>query len=139
MFETIKRRFAAPSAQAADLGRALVWFWTGLFPSEVRNEATELMHFVISQLITPATAAINGFDALPAFSPHAAKIVKECLDATDRLCSSAFEDSPGVRQATALFISLLMRVRTDSFQDKSGTFDIPQRLYQRWKGVPATA
>jgi hypothetical protein len=139
MFETIKNRFAAPTPEAMDLGRALLWFWTSLFPSEVRTEATELMHFVIARLISPETAKINGFDQMPVFSAGAAKAVKDCLDASDRLCSNAFEDSPGVRQATALFVSLLMHARTDSYQDRSGTFDIPQQLYQRWRGIPATA
>jgi len=139
MFEMIKGRYAKATAEAKDLGRALIWFWTSLFPEKVRSEGRDLMQFVISQLISPETAAMNGFDDLPAFSTPAAKAVKECLDAADRLCSGAFLDVPGARQATALFISLLMRARTQTFEDQSGTFDIPQELYERWRGIPATA
>ena len=72
------------------------------------------------------------------FSTPAARAVKACLDAAGRLCFGAFEDVPGARQATALFISLLMRARTQTFEDQSGTFDIPQELYERWRGIPAT-
>lgn len=139
MFETIKSRYAQATPEAKNLGRALVWFWTSLFPEKVRNEARELMQFVISQLISSETAVMNGLDDLPSFSTHAAHAVKECLDASGRLCSGAFHDIPGARQATALFISLLMRARTHTFEDQSGTFDIPQELYERWRGIPATA
>jgi len=139
MFETIKVRYGAPTPQAIELGRGLVWFWTSLFPGEVRGEARELMQFVLSQLISPETAKINGLEDLPAFSPAAAKAVKACLDGSGRLCSFVFENVAGARQATALFISLLMRARTHDFQDKSGTFDVPRQLYARWRNVPAAA
>jgi ER-bound oxygenase mpaB/B'/Rubber oxygenase, catalytic domain len=139
MFETMKARYATATPEAKDLGRALVWFWTSLFPKDVRSEGRELMQFVISQLISAETAAMNGLDDLPDFSAPAAHAVKACLDASGRLCSGVFHDVPGARQATALFISLLMRARTHTFEDQSGTFDIPQELYERWRGVPATA
>lgn len=90
------------------------------------------MQFVIAELLSPETAKMNGFDELPAFSPAAARIVKTFLDASGRLCSFAFEEIPGVRQAMALIVSLLMRARTHAFEDKSGTFDVPEELYARW-------
>jgi hypothetical protein len=136
MFETLKARYGAATPQAVELGRALVWYWTSLFPEEVRNESRELMRFVISQLLSPETAKINGFDDLPAFSPAAAKVVKTFLDASGRLCSFAFEEIPGARQAMALVISLLMRAKTRSFQDMSGTFDVPEQLWARWTESP---
>lgn len=139
IFETIKARYAAPTPEAIALGHALVWFWTSLFPEGVRNEARELMRFVISEVISPETAKINGLDELPAFSPVAANVVKEFLEASGRLCSGAFEDVPGARQAAALCVSLLMRAKTQSFEDQDGTFDIPQELYERWRGIAVTA
>jgi hypothetical protein len=138
MFESIKTRYAARSDEAIELGRALVWFWTSLFPDAVRNEARELMQFVIAELLAPETASINGFDALPAFSPTAARAVKGCLEVSSRLCSAAYDHIPGARQAVALVVSLLMRGRTHTFEDQSGTFDVPQQLYERWRSVPAT-
>lgn len=136
MFEAIKQRYMAATPDAVALGRALVWYWTSLFPEAVRNESRELMQFVIAQLLSPETAKINGFDDLPAFSPGAARHVKSFLDASGRLCSFAFEDVPGARQAMALVISLLMRGATHSYQDMSGTFDVPEQLYARWTGCP---
>lgn len=139
MFEAIKKRYAAPTPDAVALGRALVWFWSSLFPAELRDEGRELMQFVISQLISPETAKMNGLDTLPAFSPAAANKVKSALEVVGRLCSCAFEDVPGARQAAALCVSMLMRARTDAFERESGTFDIPQELYERWRGVPAAS
>lgn len=139
MFENIKARYAAPTPEAIELGRALIWFWTSLYPEEVRGEARELMRFVISQVISPETAKMNGLDELPEFSPAAASAVKKSLEVSGRLCSGAFEDVPGARQATALCVSLLMRAKTHSFEHQSGTFDIPQELYERWRGIPASA
>ena len=139
MFETIKGRYAQATAEARELGRALIWFWTGLFPEKVRSEARDLMQFVIAQLLSPETAAMNGLSDLPEFPAPAAKAVKECLDAAGRLCSGAIQDVAGARQATALIISLLIRAKTQTFEDQSGTFDIPQELYERWRGIPATA
>jgi hypothetical protein len=58
--------------------------------------------------------------------------VKTFLDASERLCSVAFDEVPGARQAMALVVSLLMRGATHSCEDESGTFDIPEQLYERW-------
>lgn len=132
MFEEIKARHAAPTAEAVKLGRALVWFWTSLFPAAVRDEATELMRFVIAELLSPETARMNGFDDLPSFPPAAANRVKAFLDESDRLCDGAFDEVPGARQAMALVISLLMRCATHACEDESGTFDVPEQLYHRW-------
>jgi hypothetical protein len=137
MFETIKARYAAATPEAAELGRALVWFWTGLFPGDVRDDGRRLMSFVISRVLSPETARMNGLDDLPDFSPAAAQAVKSSLVASGHLSANAFEDVPGAGQATALFISLLIRARTHSYEGRSGTFDIPQELYDRWRGIPA--
>jgi uncharacterized protein YndB with AHSA1/START domain len=132
MFETLKSRYGAATPEAMALGRALVWFWTSLFPADVANEAKELMQFVIGELLSPETAKINGLDTLPIFSPTAADAVKGFLDVAGRLCAFAFEEIPGARQATALFVSLLMRAKTERVQNESGTFDVPEELYERW-------
>jgi len=138
MFERMRERYAGPTPDAVELGRALIWFWTSLFPGDVRKDGRELMRFVISQLLSPETQKINGLDDLPAFSPRAAHSVTEYLEVSGRLFSRVFERVAGARQATALFVSLLMRARTHSFEDDSGTFDVPQQLHERWRGVPAT-
>lgn len=135
MFEAIKSKYARATPEAISLGRALVWFWTSLYPEAVRKEATELMQYVISQLLSPETAKINGLDQLPSFNAEAASVVKASLDVTGTLCADVFEDVPGARQATALCVSLLMHERTESYERKSGTFDVPQQLYARWRGV----
>ena len=139
MFDAIKTRYAAATPDAIELGRALIWFWTSLFPGHVRDDGRDLMCFVISRVLSPETAKMNGLDDLPEFSPAAAHAVKTSLDAAGRLCTNAFEDVPGARQATALFISLLMRAKTHEYEHQSGTFDIPLELYERWRGIPATA
>jgi hypothetical protein len=139
MFEAIKARYGAATPEAKELGRALVWFWTSLFPKAIRNEATELMQFVASQLLTPETAAINGFETLPQFSPTAASVVKTFLEGAGRLCSFAFCEVPGARQAMALVVSLLMRAATNADQDESGIFDVPDEMYARWTACEATA
>jgi hypothetical protein len=139
MFEAIKARYGAATPEAKELGRALVWFWTSLFPKAIRNEATELMQFVASQLLTPETAAINGFETLPQFSPTAASVVKTFLEGAGRLCSFAFCEVPGARQAMALVVSLLMRAATNADQDESGIFDVPDEMYARWTACEASA
>jgi len=138
MFETIKQRYGGATGAAPRLGRGLVEFWTGLFPASVRKEASELMQFVIAMLLTPETAHINGFDALPSFSPKAANALRHFVVGLDRAGSRLFSDVPPAQQAAALFVSLLIRKASEAYEDKSGMFDIPEKLYTRWCGVAAT-
>ncbi|PYQ28046.1 MAG: hypothetical protein DMF56_18055 [Acidobacteria bacterium] len=138
IFEGIKQRFGGATDAAPRLGRGLVEFWTGLFPEMIRKEASELMQFVISMLLTPETAHINGFDDLPSFSPKSANALRHFLAGVDRIGSHLFSDVPPVQQAAALFVSLLMRKASEAYEDKSGIFDIPEKLYSRWCGVVAT-
>lgn len=135
MFEKIKARFGGATPEAARLGRALIVFWTSLFPEIARKEGTELMQFVISELLTPETVKINGLDSLPAFSPRAAKAIKHCLATTDRVCADLFADGPIVREATALVIAMLIGKASASSEKQSGIFDIPDELYERWMKV----
>lgn len=134
-FETITQQYAAATPEAVRLGRALVDFWDSLFPAVVRAEGTELMQYVVSTLLSPETAKMNGFETLPAFSPRAAKKVRELLKVSDRLFADAYEDAPASRQAVALVISLLIRKASDPWQAESGIWDIPDQLYARWAAV----
>ena len=138
IFEEIKQRYGAATDAAPRLGQGLVEFWTGLFPSMVRNEAQELMQFVIASLLTPETAHINGLDDLPSFSPKAANTLRKFLVGVDRVGSRLFSDVPPAQQAAALIVSLLMGKASDAYEDKSGIFDIPNKLYARWCGVAST-
>jgi hypothetical protein len=138
IFEGIKQRYGAATEAAPRLGRGLIEFWTGLFPAKVRKEASELMQFVIAELLTPETARINGFEDLPSFSPKAAKTLRTFIVDADRFCSHLFSDVPPAQQAAALVVSLLMRKASDAYEDKSGIFDVPEKLYARWCGVAAT-
>jgi ER-bound oxygenase mpaB/B'/Rubber oxygenase, catalytic domain/Polyketide cyclase / dehydrase and lipid transport len=132
IFETVKQRYAAPTPQSQRLGRALIGFWESLFPEGVRGEGVELMQYVVSTLISPETAKINGLDDLPAFPPHAAECVRGYLKVRDRLFSHLFDDVPLSQQAVALVVSLLIRKKSDTSQTESGIFDIPDVLYARW-------
>ena len=136
MFEEIKSRYGAATPEAKKLGGALVNFWAGLFPEVARKEAMELMQYVVSTLLSPETAKINGFDDLPAFSPKAVSAVRECVKIGDRLCREAFTDVPASREAAALIVSLLIRKFSDPYEHDSGIFDIPDVLYTRWVGTP---
>jgi hypothetical protein len=138
-FEVIKQRYGQATAQAVKLGEGLVTFWTSLFPKAVSDDALELMRFVVSKLITPQTAAINGFNQLPEFPPAAAKKVNDWLNACDRLFRNLFDDSGDAAHAVSLVISLVMRKVTDSYEHDSGMFDIPEKLYERWSGITAAA
>lgn len=135
MFEAIKQRYAAATPEAVRLGLALVGFWDSLFPAAVRSEANELMQYVVSTLLSPETATMNGFETLPAFSPHAAQKVGDYLKGCDRFFADAFEDVPASRRAVAMVISLLIRKASAPFQEQSGIWDIPDQLYERWKSV----
>jgi hypothetical protein len=135
MFEEIKGRYGAATPEAIKLGGALVDFWTGLFPEAARTEAMKLMQYVVSTLLSPETAKINGFDELPAFSREAADIVYGCVKVGDRICREAFADAPASREAAALIVSLLIRKFSDPYEQDSGMFDIPDMLYERWVGV----
>ncbi|HEX6095674.1 MAG TPA: oxygenase MpaB family protein [Thermoanaerobaculia bacterium] len=139
IFETIKERHAAPTPEGERLGRALIGFWESLFPEMVRAEAVELMQYVVSTLISPETAKINGLGDLPPFSPHAAECVRGYLKVRDRVFAHLFEDVPLSQQAVALVVSLLIRKKTASSEEQSGIFDIPDVLYARWAGQDPTA
>lgn len=132
LFDNLKERHAAATPEAVRLGRSLISFWESLFPKAVSKEASELMQYVVSTLLTPETAKINGLDDLPPFSPHAAECVRDYLKVRDRFFSSAFTDVPLSRQVVALVVSLLIRRTTASAEAESGVFDIPETLYARW-------
>ena len=131
IFDGIKSRYGGATPEAVRLGRGLIEFWTGLFPAVARDAASELMQFVVAELLSPETAKINGLDQLPAFSPAAAKAVRSCLALRDHMLI----DLPVAQQAAALFVSLLMRKASSSYEDDSGIFDIPDELYTRWMGI----
>jgi hypothetical protein len=136
-FEAMKERYAAATPEALRLGHALEGFWDSLFPEVIRGEAGEMMRYVVASLLSPETAQMNGFDTLPALSPHAAEKVREYLKVRDRFFSHAFEDAPLSRQIVALVVSLVIRRVSDRAQVESGIFDIPDQLYARWRGAPA--
>ena len=131
-FETLKARFGAATPQAERLGRALISFWESLFPEIIRGDAVELMQSVVTSLLSPETAKINGLGDLPAFSPEGAARVREYLKVRDRLFVHAFEDAPLSRQIVALVVSLLIKKKTAPAETESGIFDIPDTLYARW-------
>jgi hypothetical protein len=138
MFEAIKSRYGAATPESARLGYSLTDFWTSLFPKAVRKDALELMQFVVSELISPETAKANGFDQLPSFSPTAAKRLTEFLTIKDRAFTDLFTDVPPLRQAATLVVALAIRAASSTYEEDSGVFDIPDMLYSRWMGVPAT-
>ena len=131
IFDEIKERHCAATPEAARLGQGLITFWSDLFPKIVRDEGRELMQFVVATLLSPETAKGNGLDQLPSFSPAAAKAVQRCLGFRGHM----FGDAPVAQQAASLFVSLLMRKASDPYEEKSGIFDIPDVLYDRWTGV----
>lgn len=139
IFEEIKTRYGGATEESKKLGYALSDFWTSLFPKVVRKEALELMHFVVSGLISPETATANGFDQLPSFSSHAVKVLTDYLHVKDRAVTNLFTDLPPLRQAATLIVALAIRARSDSYEEDSGVFDVPDMLYSRWMGVPATS
>ena len=136
MFEEIKGRYGAPTPEAIQLGGGLIDFWTSLFPEAARKEALKLMQYVLSTLISPETAKINGFADLPELSPEAMDTVRGCVKVGTRLCREAFADAPASREAAALIVSLLIRRYSDPYEHDSGVFDIPDMLYARWVGAP---
>jgi hypothetical protein len=102
----------------------------------IRGEADEMMRYVVMSLLSPETAKMNGFDTLPALSPHAAEKVRDYLKVRHRVFSHAFEDAPLSRQIVALVVSLVIRRVSEPAQVESGIFDIPDQLYARWSGAP---
>ena len=137
MFEEIKARYGAATPEAIKLGGALVTFWADLFPKVARNEAMKLMQYVVSTLLSPETAKINGFDELPDYSPAAADTVRGCVKVGTRICREAFTDVPASREAASLVVSLLIRKFSQPYEDDSGIFDIPDMLYASWIGIPS--
>ena len=132
MFEAIKGRYGGASPEAERLGPALLAFWTNALPHPVQAEAAELMQYVVSTLISPETIRINGLDHLPAFSETARTVIGDFLSLRNRVLSHAFGDVPPARRAAALLVSLLVRKRSQAFEDDSGIFDIPDDLHERW-------
>ena len=135
IFEHIKRTRGGPSPHASELGGALVNYWTSLMPAIVREHAGKLMQLVVSELISPETARINGLDTLPEFDPEALHLVKKFLGASDREFRDLYEDAPESRKAAAAIVSLLVRKASQPYQDQSGIFDIPDMLYDRWQKI----
>ncbi len=138
IFEEIKRTYGGPSPHATELGAALVNYWTSLMPVVARDHAQKLMQLVLSTLISPETQRIDGLDQLPRFSSDALEHIKKFLVDQDRDFEDVLEDAPVVRRAAAALMSLLVRRASQPYQDKSGIFDIPDTLYDRWKRIPAS-
>jgi hypothetical protein len=132
IFETIKQRYGAPTPEAVQLGQALIGFWVSVLPEVTHNEALQLLQATTSTLLSPETVRINGLEQLPAFSPVAMLRIKEFLKLGDHFLAGAYSDLPSTGQAAALFMSLLMRTVTHSYQDQSGIGTIPDTLWQDW-------
>jgi hypothetical protein len=90
------------------------------------------MQYVVSTLISPQTAQMNGLTNLPEFSSRATDVVRDYLKLRDKFFAHLFENVPPSRQAVALVVSLLIRKKTAESQSESGIFDIPDVLYARW-------
>jgi hypothetical protein len=137
MFEAIKQRYGAATPESARLGTALTEFWTNAMPPLVRAEALPMMQYVVSTLISKETAAANGLDHLPAFPEAAMHAIERVEGISTRLLSHVFGNVPDARRAAATLVSLLVRRRTDVAEGESGAFDIPEHLYDRWRGEKA--
>ena len=138
IFEEIKSTYGGPSPHAAELGGALVNYWTSLMPALAREDGKKLMQLMVTTLISPETAEINGLDTLPEFSPEALERIKDFLIGENRHFAGVLQDAPVSRKAAAALMSLLIRKVSQPFQDQSGIFDIPDMLYERWRQVPAS-
>ncbi|HVG24588.1 MAG TPA: oxygenase MpaB family protein [Thermoanaerobaculia bacterium] len=137
IFDEIKSRYGGPSPHAKELGGALVDYWLSLMPIIARDDAKKMMQLMVTTLISPATASIDGLDQLPEFSRDALHRIKSFLRTQNRDFEDVFEDAPDARKAAAALASLLMRRASQPWQEQSGIFDIPDMLYQRWQKIAA--